>query len=197
MENETSPGNQSPKTGSNPLAPFEERLRTHGPRIYALAVRLCGNPVDGEDLAQDTFARAFRREGQFRGEADWGTWVYRICVNLWKNRVRFEKRRYFWSHVPLERPNSDGDPSPLELADPRDRTEGPAEIADQRRALENALNALSPAERAVLVLREMEDKSYEEIAALLQVPLGTVKSRVARAREALKEKIGGTLETPP
>lgn len=172
-------------------------LETHGPRIFALAVRLCGNRTDGEDLAQETFLQAHRRRGQFRGEADVGSWVYRICVNLWKNRVRYEKRRFFWQHRPLEVRDADGDVRPMEIPDPADRTDAPAEAAERHALVRRAIDALEPHERAVLVLRDMEDRSYEEIAALLELPLGTVKSRIARAREALKEKLAPLLGDQP
>lgn len=173
---------------------FEPLFRQHGARIYALSVRLCGNRSDGEDLAQETFLTAYRRLGQFRGEADFGSWVYRICVNLWKNRVRYEKRRSFWKHVSLFGGNKDDDdPRPMEIADPKDRTDAPAELAERHRHVREAMAGLDPHERAALTLREMEDKTYEEIADLLGLPLGTVKSRIARARATLKEQLAPLL----
>lgn len=85
----------------------------------------------------------------------------------------------------------------MEIADPSDATDGPAELDERQRLVRRALNALEPHERAVIVLRDMEDKSYEEIAACLDLPLGTVKSRIARAREALKEKLEPLLGEQP
>jgi RNA polymerase sigma-70 factor (ECF subfamily) len=173
---------------------FEPLFHQHGARIYALSVRLCGNTSDGEDLAQETFLTAYRRLGQFRGEADFGSWVYRICVNLWKNRVRYEKRRSFWKHVSIfGRNDNEDDPKPMELADPKDRTDAPAETAERARQVQDAMAGLDPHERAALTLREMEDKTYEEIADVLSLPLGTVKSRIARARAALKERLAPLL----
>jgi RNA polymerase sigma-70 factor (ECF subfamily) len=172
---------------------FEPLFRRHGPKIHALALRLCGNATDGEDLAQETFVAAYRRIKQFRGEADFGSWAYRICVNLWKNRVRYEKRRSFWKHISIFARDADDDPPPLEIPDPADATDAPAEAAERQRLVRDALEKLEPNERAILALREMEDKSYEEIAALLDLPLGTVKSRMARARESLKELLGPLL----
>ncbi|MBL0350278.1 MAG: sigma-70 family RNA polymerase sigma factor [Elusimicrobia bacterium] len=190
-------GNFLSDPGSNPPEGIDAMLQTHGPRIFALAVRLCGNRTDGEDLAQETFVQAFRRRDQFRGEADLGSWIYRICVNLWKNRVRYEKRRFFWQHRPLEIRDADGEVRPMEIADPSDATDAPAELDERQRLVRHALEALEPHERAVIVLRDMEDKSYEEIAAFLELPLGTVKSRIARAREALKEKLEPLLGEQP
>lgn len=177
---------------------FVELVRRHSPKIYGLALRLCGNPVDGEDLAQETFIAAYRRLDQFRGDADFGSWAYRICVNLWKNRVRYEKRRAFWKHVPFfGGGRDDDDPKPLDIADPRDVTDAPAEAAERRKWVRDAIAQLAPEERAALVLREMEDKSYEEIAELLDLPLGTVKSRIARARQAVKAKLAPFLGEQP
>ncbi len=173
---------------------FEPLFRQHGARIHALSVRLCGNPTDGEDLAQETFITAYRRIGQFRGEADFGSWVYRICVNLWKNRVRYEKRRSFWKHISIFGDDKgEDDPRPMEISDPKDRTDAPAETAERQRLVQEAMAKLDPHERAALALREMEDKSYEEIADLLELPLGTVKSRIARARATLKERLAPLL----
>lgn len=139
---------------------------------------------------------AYRRFHQFRGDADFGSWVYRICVNLWKNRVRYEKRRFFWKHISIfaGRPNDDeDDPLPIDLADPADKTDAPAETAERHHLVHDAIAQLDPHERAALTLREMEDKTYEEIADLLEVPLGTVKSRIARARAALKQRLAPLL----
>jgi RNA polymerase sigma-70 factor (ECF subfamily) len=177
---------------------FEPLFRQNGAKIHALAVRLCGNATDGEDLAQETFLTAYRRIGQFRGEAEFGSWVYRICVNLWKNRVRYEKRRSFWKHVSIfGGDKGEDDPAPLQIPDPKDVTEAPAEADERRRLVREAMAKLDPHERAALVLREVEDKSYEEIADLLDLPLGTVKSRIARARQSMKEQLEPLLgETP-
>lgn len=176
---------------------FAPLIHQHGARIYALSVRLCGNTTDGEDLAQETFVTAFRRIGQFRGDADFGSWAYRICVNLWKNRVRYEKRRMFWKHISLFGGDSrEDDPRPMEIADPNDRTDAPADARERQRLVQEAMAGLDPHERAALALREMEDKSYEEIADLLELPLGTVKSRIARARATIKKRLAPLLGGP-
>src|SRR5690242_12721928 len=104
-------GNLSEGAGSDLRERFDALMRQEGARIYALAVRLAGNCADGQDLAADTFVRAFRAFGSFRGDAAFGSWVYRICLNTWKNRLRAQKRRYFWSHFSLGgREDEDGPP---------------------------------------------------------------------------------------
>jgi RNA polymerase sigma-70 factor (ECF subfamily) len=163
-------------------------MRANGPRIYTLSVRLAGNLTDGEDLAQETFVKAYEHWGSFRGEADAATWLYRICVNQWKNRVRYERRRAFWKHFSLDARREEEDEPVHELPAPDPPLDAPLEKQQERLALHAALGQLNAEERAILVLREMEDKSYEEIAALLSVPIGTVRSRLARAREKLTQE---------
>lgn len=164
---------------------FETVMREHGPRIYSLAVRLTGNLVDGQDLAQETFLKAYKSWNSFRGDADLSTWLYRICLNAWKNRVRYEKRRSFWRHFSLDARSEDEDP-PWEIAAPDAPLDHRLESTDRLEQLHAALARLEPEERAIVVLRDMEDKPYEEIARELDLPLGTVKSRVARSRERLR-----------
>src|SRR5687768_1967857 len=99
------------------IADFELLMREHGAAVYSLAVRLCGNEADGQDVAQETFIKAYRSRAQFRGEAQVQTWLHRICVNVWKNRVRYEKRRFFWRHFSLSA-SRPGEASPvLDLPD--------------------------------------------------------------------------------
>jgi RNA polymerase sigma-70 factor (ECF subfamily) len=166
---------------------FERVLREQGAKIYTLAVRLTGNAVDGQDLAQETFVKAFEHWGRFRGESQVSSWLYRICVNLWKNRVRYEKRRSFWRHFSLSRSEREDEESPIpEVAGPDPPVDAPLGQSDRRRLLEQGLAQLEPAERSIIVLRDMGDRSYEEIAQILRLPLGTVKSRLARSRNRLR-----------
>src|SRR5689334_18480971 len=101
MAEESAAGNFSEETVSDRETDFEALMRREGPRLYTLAVRLSGNAVDGQDLAAETFIQAYKSFASFRGEAAFGTWVHRICVNQWKNRLRARKRRFFWNHVSL------------------------------------------------------------------------------------------------
>lgn len=169
-------------------------MRANGPRIFTLAVRLTGNRTDGQDLAQETFVKAYEHWGRFRGDSEAGTWLYSICVNVWKNRVRYEKRRSFWRHFSLSRSPEENDSPALDIAAADPPAGAALEEADQRALLQRALSELEPQERAIVVLRDIEDKSYEEIAAVLAVPLGTVKSRLARSRERLRQRLGPQLK---
>lgn len=180
-------GNLSTTAGSDVRARFDALMRAEGPRVYALAVRLTGNLADGQDLAADTFVRAFQGFAAYRGDAAFGTWVYRICVNTWKNRLRSQKRRHFWDHFSFSsRKDENDEPLEMDLASPEPGPDGTAEAAERRKQIESALDRLPPEDRAVLLMRDVDDKRYEEIAQALQVPLGTVKSRLARARVKLR-----------
>jgi RNA polymerase sigma factor (sigma-70 family) len=179
-------GNFPAETGSDLRGRFDALMRAEGPRIYSLAVRLAGNAADGQDLAAETFVRAFKSFGAFRGEAAFATWVYRICVNTWKNRLRAQKRRYFWSHFSFGPRQDDEDGAVLELPAPEPGPDRLVDQEDRRRRIEDALERLSDEDRGVVVMRDVDDRSYEDIAQFLGIPLGTVKSRLARARLRLR-----------
>src|SRR6266704_1013880 len=150
---------------------FEVMMRANGSKVYTLAARLAGNLTDGQDLAQETFVKAYEHWGKFRREAEVGTWLYRICVNCWKNRVRYEKRRAFWKHFSLDARDRDTDEPVREIPSGEAPVDQPLERTQELQALQGALNRMKPEDRAILVLYEMEERSYEEIAQLLDVPI--------------------------
>jgi len=173
----------------------EELFDKHAAMVYNLALRLSGNPADAQDIAQDAFIRALRGLAGLRDSALAGTWLYRIVMNVWKNRVRSEKRRAFWKTFSLDRGEEDGDDPPaLQIASPEKPADDAMEQQNEKEILEKALAALEPEDRAMLVLREIDGRSYEEIAGIAEIPLGTVKSRISRAREALRQKMGVLLK---
>lgn len=153
----------------------EELLRRVSDGVYALALRLTGNPADAWDLAQDALLRALRALPGFRGEADPKTWAYRITVNAWKNRVQSRGWRFWSRTLGLEAVTRAVEPPP----------EAELERGETAAAVARALERLAPEERAALSLRELEDRSYAEIAGILGIPVGTVKSRIHRARVLL------------
>jgi RNA polymerase sigma-70 factor (ECF subfamily) len=164
---------------------FEELVKMYQDRIYALSYQLTGNHADAEDLAQNTFIKAYRALPKFRNEADFGTWLHRIAVNLSINEKR--KRR---PDVSLDNPvqTMDGEMPRMVASD----TESPEEAYENKEfsgMVRRALKELSVEHRAVLVLREMQGYSYDEIAVMLDCSLGTVKSRINRARQTLKKEI--------
>lgn len=166
-----------------------ELLEKHSVPVYNLALRLVGNTADAEDLAQDALIRALRALPSFRGESQLSTWLYRITINTWKNRVRSEKRRGLWKLLPLDFLFSrDGsEPAPPEPAAPDAPLDAGLESSELNALVQSALLQLDPESRAAIVLRELQGQSYQEIALALEIPEGTVKSRLSRAREALKQ----------
>lgn len=153
---------------------LREAYERHGERVQRLCARLLGCPADAEDATQDVFLRLFEHAGSFDGRARFSTWLHRLTVNLCLHRLEKEqlrRARPLSEHDDLVEP---GGP-PLESLS---RTEAHAR-------LQTLLARLSPEHRAVLVLRELEGLPYQEIAATLDIPAGTVMSRLARARENL------------
>lgn len=165
----------------------QEFLEQNAALVYNLALRLTGNRSDAEDLAQDALLRAVRALPGFRGESLASTWVYRITVNAWKNRVRSEKRRRFWKTVTLGLvTGEDGETEVRDIAADEPPLDADLVKREKSAEVQKALLVLEEDDRAIVVLREIEDKSYEEIGAVLGLPQGTVKSRLFRARAKLK-----------
>ncbi len=164
--------------------------------VYSLVSRLLWDPTDACDVVQDVFLKIFRKIGSFRGESSLKTWVYRIAVNEAHNHCRWSGR-HRGHEVGLESEDDNGGacretlssagPSPYDYALDRER----------HRMVEEALAQLSPAFRSAVVLRDVEDLRYEEIAEILGLPLGTVKSRILRGREALRRQLEKRLEPGP
>lgn len=166
-----------------------EFLERHAPMVYNLSLRLVGNPSDAEDLAQDALLRALKALQSFRGDSSVSTWLYRITVNTWKNRVRSEKRRGIWKMLPLDFFSGDDreDEAPFKSEEPA--LDAGLEKNEKESAVQKALLELDEDSRAILVLREIEGQSYGQIAEALGLPEGTVKSRLSRSRSALKERL--------
>lgn len=169
--------------------------RFQGP-VYNLAYRLLNDQADASDVAQEVFLKIFRNVGSFRGESSLRTWVYRIAVNESHNR-----RRWLFRH----RRGETGIDEAFEDSDCREKPlmdagETPFDFTVNREAqllLEEALAEINPVFRTALVLREIEDMSYEEIAEILEVSIGTVKSRIVRGREALRRNLATRLDPAP
>lgn len=164
---------------------FEQLVVMYRDRIYALSYQLTGNHTDAEDLAQNVFIKAYKALPKFRNEADFGTWLHRIAVNLSINERRKKK-----PDVSLDSPvqTQDGE-MPRIVASNTESPEEAYEHKEFREMVREALWELSSEHRTVLVLREMQGYAYDEIADMLECSLGTVKSRINRARRTLKEEI--------
>lgn len=159
---------------------------------YALALRLTGNAAEAEDLAEDALVKAVRGLPGFRGDCDAGIWLYRIVMNTWKNRLR-SPRLAFWRRL-RGLSSGAGEVPETDPPDPAPGPEAEAEASARRALFAGAVAALEPEDRALLVLRELDGRSYAEIAQALSVPVGTVRSRLSRAREKLRSLLARALE---
>lgn len=175
---------------------YEELIRRFQQPVYNTVYRMLNDPNDANDAVQEVFFKVFRRIHSFRGDSSLKTWIYRIAVNEACNR-----RRYFQRHLRQELAlHGDGS----EGWSPEDSLAGDARSPfdevlwrEQHALLQQALSRINPVYRAAVILRDIEELSYEEIADVLQVALGTVKSRILRGREALRaEYLQVSVETP-
>lgn len=170
---------------------FNELVQTYGDRVYRLLFRMLGRRDEAEDMAQEVFVQVFKAIADFRGEAQLGTWIYRIAVNLCKNRTRYLARRHSDAQDELEPAAEQGS-----LAQAKGWTtgevDGPAELVQGyqvERLVRGCILEIEPEFREVLVLRDVEELTYDEIGEITGLAEGTVKSRLHRARAMLKEKV--------
>ncbi|MBD5149580.1 MAG: sigma-70 family RNA polymerase sigma factor [Oscillibacter sp.] len=161
-------------------AAFEELMRLHEKKVYNLALRMCGSPEDAADAAQEAFLAAWKGLPNFRGEAGFSTWLYRLTSNAAIDRLRRTRRR-------REEASLDDEALRLDAVDGAPSPQARAEGEELREAVLSGLAQLSDDHRQALTLRELQELSYEEIAAVLELDLGTVKSRISRARGALRK----------
>ena len=159
---------------------FETLVGLYENKVYGLALRMCGNEEDAWDVSQEAFLAAWRALPGFRGESGFSTWLYRLTANAAIDCLRREKRRK--GELSLE-----GGELPLTLPDAGPGPQEAAEGGELRAAVNAALSRLTDQHRTVLILRELQELSYEEIAGVLGLDLGTVKSRISRARGALRK----------
>jgi RNA polymerase sigma-70 factor (ECF subfamily) len=164
--------------------------------VYNLVYRLMADPGDAYDVVQEVFLKIFRNIGTFRSQSSLKTWIYRIAVNEVHNY-----RRWFFRHRRQEVVLEDESEGGTSFGDTLpDRGRSPYDYAlngEKRVLIEDALTRINPMFRAAVVLRDVEDLSYEEIADILDVSLGTVKSRITRGREAMRRQLEGRLEPEP
>lgn len=166
---------------------FSQLVQIYESKILGLCFKLTGNKSDAEDLAQETFLKAYQKINTFRNEADFGTWLHRIAVNLYLNQKKKDnKMELSYLDTPIK---TDKGEFNREIMDEGNTPLEEIEKIERQNSIKEALNDLKPKHKLVLVLRELEGYSYEEIAQMTQTSLGTVKSRMNRARQALKEKL--------
>lgn len=180
----------------NSEAAYEELIRRFQQPVYALALRLLDDQGEACDVVQEVFLKVFRKIASFRNESSLKTWIYRITVNEAHNA-----RRWFFRH---RRREVELDHTPEQTRDWKeiipDGSRSPYDVAldrEQHLMIEAALEQINPIFREAVVLRDIMDLSYEEIAEIIGVSLGTVKSRILRGREALRERLAGSIHAEP
>ena len=163
---------------------FEQLLLEHQKNVYNLCYRMANNPDDAMDLSQETFLRAWRCLDQYQFASAFSTWLYRLCSNLCIDFLRKRRRQ---QTVPLTFEDADGEEQTYAVPDPAPLPEELVELKLTRETLQAAMAQLLPEHRAILQLRVCEDLPYEQIADILDIQVGTVKSRLSRARTQLKK----------
>lgn len=174
------------RSKNNDLQAFEELVSLYERKIYNLAYRLMGNHEDAHDLVQEAFLRAFRALGGFRGEASFSTWLYRITLNLCHDELR-RRYRLSWESLDEKVCLNEGEVA-KQIASTRPGPEELYEKQELQEKLQELLMTLSPEFRLAVVLRDIEGFTYQEIAEHMECSMGTVKSRISRGRNYLKEK---------
>ena len=170
---------------------FNELVRTLERRVFVLVYRMIGDRSEAEDLTQEVFVQVFKAIDQFRSESKLSTWVFRIASNLCKNRTHYLKRRHSEHQDNID---AFGDRTALTSAEGAtvatiDRPDDIVQGLQMERVIQEAIALLESEFREALLLRDVEDMSYEEISEITGVPVGTVKSRIHRARDRLREAI--------
>ena len=174
------------------LAAFNDLVRKYEKQVYNFAYRLTGNYDDANDVAQDAFLRVFNAIGSFRGDASFSTWLFRITTNVFLDE---RKRAKAHPQASLDEYLELGESSVTrQIVDPSPTPEVVLEESERAQILSKAISDLPEYQRAMVTLYHSQQKSYEEIAEIMDLPIGTVKSRLNRARLALKEKLSGLRE---
>lgn len=161
---------------------YEKLVLEYQKNVYNLALRMTGDPEDAADMAQEAFIKAYSSLSGYRGDSKFSVWLYRIVSNVCLDFLRAKKHR---QTVSLSVTDDDGEDTELDIADESQSPERIFERAMTRDAVRRGLAALTPEYRQILILRELQGMSYEEIAAVLGLESGTVKSRIFRARKKL------------
>ncbi len=168
---------------------FEEIVRRYKDQLLNFVYHYLGDRIDSEDVIQETFLRVFRNKHMYRNIARFSTWIYTIASNLAKTELRRRRRRRILSISRMGYENKDFD-----LPDPERLPDGVVDGGMKEDIIRKEIDALPPKFKEVIVLRDVQDFSYEEISHILKIPIGTVKSRVNRGRLRLKDKLKHLLD---
>jgi len=164
-------------------AAFGELVRRYQDRLFNTIFRLVDSAEDAQDVVQEAFLHAYQSLDRFKGDAQFFTWLYRIAVN---SAISLKRKQRTVVSLHVDREGQGGVPEPHDASE-YSRPHEALERADEERRIQAALNRLSPEHRAVLILKDLEDQKYETMAEILQVPIGTIRSRLHRARLELRD----------
>ena len=177
------------KVQAGQVESFEILVKNHEKPVFNFLCQFLGDYHDAEEVAQEVFLAAYRSISQFRGESRFSTWLFRIAVNQAKNR----KKRialFFKRHVSADFNESDDPSGPVaQIADPKADPEKRRSQKEIQTLVQKEIQKMKPDEAAIILLHDLEERTYDEIAAILDIPAGTAKSRLHRARGALKERL--------
>lgn len=167
---------------------FEKLVKRYQDKVYTLCYRYSGNDEDAYDLAQEAFIKAYRSLGTFKGSSRFSTWLYRITTNVCLDEIRRKKRRIQVQSLDQPVEGADGEMARIVLDDnlPIDAL---YEQQEQVQYIQSLLMQMKPEHRMVLLLKDIMEFSYEEIAQMLNISSGTIKSRLSRARDLLRRKL--------
>ena len=175
---------------ANDDAAYDELVRTYSASIFHVAYRMLGDSAEASDSVQEIFLKIFRNIGGFKGEAALKTWIFKIALSEILNRLRWWKRRHRYATMSLDdQPNGNGSGPGHSVPSLSPTPEQMLQSKEQEIAIQQALARLSKDHRSIIVLRDIEGFAYNEIADVLGVSIGTVKSRLARARADLKKSL--------
>ncbi len=163
---------------------FDQIVRRYKEPLLNFVFRFIGNSIEAEDIVQDTFYRVYKNKHYYKEVAKFSTWIYTIASNLSKTELRRRRRRKFFSIH-----NDTAGEKEYELPDNKKSPESNSNSTVTEKIIHNAISKLPPKFRQVIILRDVQEFSYEEIASIIKVPLGTVKSRVNRARLRLQDDL--------
>lgn len=169
---------------------FSELIESHGDRVFNLCFRMLSNREEAEDLAQEVFITVFKSIDSFRGDSKLSTWIYRIASNLSKNRIKYLARRHDRARAEFDE-SIDREAAAAAIATPKQarRPDDHVEGQELESIMQKAIAELDEDHRILVVLRDIEELSYEEICEITELAEGTVKSRLHRARLALRKKM--------
>jgi RNA polymerase sigma-70 factor, ECF subfamily len=168
---------------------FRELIELYRDRVFNVTFRMLGNRAEAEDIAQEVFIAVFKTIDTFREESKFSTWLYRVAVNHTKNRIKYLSRRNDRNRAELDENTTDSEAGSLGGAVRPARPDHALQGAQLEQVLQAAINTLDEEHRALVVLRDIEELSIEEICEITGLPDGTVKSRLHRARAALRKKL--------